>query len=43
MLPGAFSGYNMAALKSKDGQDKLLKEYFRSIHDKISDFFIKES
>lgn len=31
VLPGAFSGYNMAALKSKDGQDRLLKEYFRSI------------
>jgi cellulose synthase/poly-beta-1,6-N-acetylglucosamine synthase-like glycosyltransferase len=31
VLPGAFSGYNMKALVSEDKQDKLLKEYFRSI------------
>ena len=31
VLPGAFSGYNMTALRSRDGQEKLLKEYFRSI------------
>jgi cellulose synthase/poly-beta-1,6-N-acetylglucosamine synthase-like glycosyltransferase len=36
VLPGAFSGYNMQALKSKgQNSDRLLTEYFKSIQDKI--------
>ncbi len=31
VLPGAFSGYNMEALRSKESKDKLLKHYFKSI------------
>jgi chitin synthase len=37
VLPGAFSGYNMKALESEgeDKRGKLLKEYFRSIEEKL--------
>ena len=36
VLPGAFSGYNMEALRPKKKKDILLKEYFRSMGDKIA-------
>lgn len=31
VLPGAFSGYSMNALRPKDSKDALLREYFKSI------------
>ena len=31
VLPGAFSGYSMNALRPKDSNDRLLREYFKSI------------
>lgn len=45
MLPGAFSAYNMSALKrTSDGKDDvLMKEYFKSIEDKIASNPIKPS
>ncbi len=36
VLPGAFSGYRMKAIW-KDNDGKLLREYFKSINDKISE------
>lgn len=41
VLPGAFSGYNMKALISKDSKDKLLKAYFKSIEEKMVENNIK--
>ena len=35
MVPGSFSGYNMKALRPPGRKDELLREYFRSIDDKI--------
>jgi chitin synthase len=36
VLPGAFSGYSMDALRPVDRRDQLLKEYFKSIDDKLA-------
>lgn len=36
VLPGAFSGYSMDALKPKDKGDTLLREYFKSIDEKLA-------
>ena len=35
VLPGAFSGYSMEALRPVDRRDALLREYFKSIDDKL--------
>jgi chitin synthase len=37
VLPGAFSGYSMEALRPVDRKDALLREYFKSIDDKLKD------
>jgi hypothetical protein len=36
VLPGAFSGYSMDALRPVDRKDALLKEYFKSIDEKLA-------
>jgi len=36
VLPGAFSGYSMEALRPKDRRDALLREYFKSIDEKLA-------
>jgi hypothetical protein len=43
VLPGAFSAYNMKALKSSGREDLLMKEYFKSIDDKVSENKITET
>lgn len=43
VLPGAFSGYNMKALISKDADDKLLKAYFKSTEEKLIENKIKQT
>ena len=35
VLPGAFSGYSMDALRPVDKRDALLREYFKSIEEKL--------
>ena len=35
VLPGAFSGYSMDALRPVNRRDSLLREYFKSIDDKL--------
>ena len=35
VLPGAFSGYSMDALRPVNKKDALLREYFKSIEDKL--------
>jgi chitin synthase len=36
VLPGAFSGYNMNALRPVNKRDALLREYFKSIDEKLA-------
>lgn len=36
VLPGAFSGYSMDALRPVDRRDALLREYFKSIDEKLA-------
>jgi chitin synthase len=36
VLPGAFSGYSMDALRPVNRKDALLREYFKSIEDKLA-------
>jgi len=43
VLPGAFSGYSMDALQPANAKDKLLKQYFKSIEEKMNEGEIKES
>jgi hypothetical protein len=35
VLPGSFSGYNMNALLPINSKDSLLKEYFKSVDEKL--------
>ena len=43
VLPGAFSGYNMRALGGEDDGGRLLKEYFRSIQEKLVEETVTET
>lgn len=36
VLPGAFSAYNMDALRPTGEKDQLLREYFRDMNDKLT-------
>jgi cellulose synthase/poly-beta-1,6-N-acetylglucosamine synthase-like glycosyltransferase len=44
VLPGAFSGYNMKAIHKEDDEDEtILRKYFESLNDKLTENHIVES